>query len=147
MQTILLSAAIIIGAPAKKDAPKAEPGIVGVWIPQTTTLLGKESKSRDSDDTRYEFTADGKQIVRGAAADSKGTAHEYKVDTTANPATIDISIRTPGGRVNKLIGIYKIEGDTLTVVTRTDDVRPKKFEANDGVRQMMMTFKREKKED
>lgn len=147
METIVLSLAIIIGAPAKKEPPKEEKGIVGVWIPQTTTLNGKEGKPFDKGETRHEFTADGKQILRRVGSESKGTTHEYKVDATANPATIDITLSTPSGRISKLVGIYKIEGDTLTIVTRTDDVRPTKFEANDGARQMMTTFKREKKKD
>src|SRR6476659_8621880 len=116
MNAILLGAALALGDPALKDPPKKDLGIVGEWALESTMLGGKAGKVASA--LRYEFTADGQWIIRREGTEVKSAPRQYKVDAKANPATIDVAAPTPGGGgvlPPGMLGIYKIDGDTLTI--------------------------------
>jgi len=146
--TLLIGLALSVGAPAAKEAPKKEtPSIVGEWLGEKAVGGGKEKPVPEGGIT-FVFTADGMLKVR-EGANQKPDAVTYKLDTKKSPNEIDIMAPKEKG---KILGIYKIDGDTLTICISGKDVkddkdgeRPAKFESPEGAQIMLMTFKRVKK--
>jgi uncharacterized protein (TIGR03067 family) len=147
MNAVLLGLALTLGAPATKDAPKKDPPtIVGEWVGEKAITGGKEKPVPDGG-ISFNFTDDGKLVVkegtRGDAASYK--TGSYKIDAKKNPAEIDI-IPPPDKKEPTIQGIFKIEGDTLTICIGHDTARPTKFESAEGAKTMLMILKRAKKE-
>lgn len=148
MNPILLGLAITLGAPALKEPPKKDAGIVGEWVLESSSFGGKADKI--AGDNRYEFTADGKWLIRLNRAEVKALPRQFKVDAKANPATIDVTFLKPdGGALQQpaILGIYKIEGDTLTICYAPGSERPTSFEPAGGARAAVIVLKRAKKKE
>jgi uncharacterized protein (TIGR03067 family) len=144
---LLLSVALGVSAPKLKHLPKTDTGIVGQWVLESSTFGGKAAKI--ANDLRYEFTADGQWIIRREGAEVKALPRTFKVDAKANPATIDVTYQKPdGGPAQQpgMLGIYKIEGDTLTICYAPGSAdRPTTFDPADGARVAVLVLKRAKK--
>jgi uncharacterized protein (TIGR03067 family) len=110
--TLLVGLALIAGAPAKKDAPAKEPPtLVGDWAGESGIHGGKPENPPPG--TTLTFTADGKVLFK-EGGDGKPEEGSYKADAKKDPAEIDIT--PPDGPKGEILrGIYKIEGDTLTL--------------------------------
>ena len=92
--------------------------------------------------------ADGTLKVK-EGTNEKPDGATYKLDTKKTPFTIDVE--APGEK-GSMLGIFKIDGDTLTICIAGDDAaggknaeRPTKFESPEGSRTILVTFKRAKK--
>jgi uncharacterized protein (TIGR03067 family) len=68
----------------------------------------------------------------------------FTIDAKKSPATLDFAADGTVGKGLTIAGIYKVEGDTLTVCLAIGDTRPEKFESPAGARLMLMTLKRAK---
>ncbi|MSR54003.1 MAG: TIGR03067 domain-containing protein [Gemmataceae bacterium] len=140
--TLLIGLALSVGAPAGKEAPKKEaPSIVGEWHGEKAVGGGKE-RPVPSGGIVFTFSADGMFKVKEGANEKPDTA-KYKIDAKKSPAEIDME----AGAKGSILGIFKIDGDTLTICITggKDGERPTKFESLEGSRTMLMTFKRAKK--
>jgi uncharacterized protein (TIGR03067 family) len=140
---LLVGLALVVGAPAKKDAPaKDPPTIVGEWVGESGMRGGKPDNPPAG--TTITFTADGKVLMKegGAAKPEEAT---YKADPKKSPAELDI---VPAGteKAPTMLAIYKIEGDTLTICLTLGGERPKEFASPPGSEAMLVTCKRAKKE-
>jgi uncharacterized protein (TIGR03067 family) len=145
--TLILGVAIGVSAPAIKDPPKKDAGVVGEWVPESMTLGGKKMTTPVG--VRYELTADGQWIsLVEAMRVGMPASRYYRLDAKADPPTIDIITPSPpeGARSDPTLGIYKVEGDTMTVCYSLGKDRPTKFESPEGSRAMLMVLKRVKKE-
>ena len=82
-----------------------------------------------------------KVVEGGKERDEHGT---YKLDAKKKPAEIDI---TPPKEDGTHLGIFKIDGDTLTICMSDKGAseRPTKFESPEGSKVMLLTLKRAKK--
>lgn len=144
-QTVLIGLAVTLGAPATKDpAKKDPPSIVGEWNGEKAISGGKEKPAPEGGIV-FIFAADGKLSVQeGNRGKPEGAT--YKIDPKKDPAEIDF-IPPPDKKEPNVQGIYKIEGDTLTICISggPDAVRPTKFESPEGARTMLMILKRAKK--
>ena len=137
MNTFILGLAIIVAAPAPKEAKKPEPTLLGEWTLESAVFMGMAMPAPKGRST-ITFTPDGKCIAiegDGAKPDTTTFTHDAK----KSPAEIDLI----EGNNLRMAGIYKIEGETLTICISIMGDRPAKFAANDKF--MMMTLKRVKK--
>jgi uncharacterized protein (TIGR03067 family) len=135
MPPLLLALALAAGAPNLKDRPGPEPSPVGRWATTDIRINGSDARP-GNEDLAYEFTADGRWLsFWGGKERSRGET--YATDPRARPATIDL----PTGQGWPMRGIYKVEGDTLTLVVRVcNDSRPASFDTKGGgVIKMVLT--------
>jgi uncharacterized protein (TIGR03067 family) len=145
--TLLLGLASAIGAPGLKDRPNAA-ALVGDWVCEAGTVNGvPDPEPSTLTDT---FTAEGKWIaVRRKAFDKLN--RRYTVNPKADPPTVDFTIdrvgARPGAGPERPLGIFRLEGDTLTVCMAMDgEPRPSEFAAPAGSHLTLFVFKRVKKE-
>lgn len=142
--SLLLGVAIVVGAPAPKETPKADPAkIEGEWVVVKYTRGGKDDEEREKGQTFV--IADGKiAVLRGT---QRREEVEYKLDPKADPPKIDL-IPPAKEKEGTIPGIYKLEGDTLTLCFPKGgkEDRPTKFESPAGSRIVVITMKRAKKE-
>jgi uncharacterized protein (TIGR03067 family) len=98
---------------------------------------------------RVTFRADG--IVTAKEGDQPTKEeHTYTIDTKKDPAEIDLVPRNQGNNNQapgmSATGIFKIDGDTLTICFAVGGTRPKAFASPAGEMTILMSFKRAKKD-
>jgi uncharacterized protein (TIGR03067 family) len=141
--SVLVGLALVVAAPATKETPaKDPPTLVGEWAGATGLRGGKPDNPPPG--TTLTFTADGKLLMK-EGGDSKAEEGTYSADPKKAPAELDI---TPGGteKAPTIRGIYKVEGDTLTICLAIGGERPTEFASPPGSENMLVTLKRAKKE-
>ena len=139
---VLFGVVLAVAAPGDKEAPKKEaPTLVGDWDGEKAVRGGKERPVPEGGIT-ITFTKDGKLLFKEGAKDT--TEGSYKVDAKKDPAEIDL---TPPKEEGTLVGIYKLDGDTLTICLseKGSTDRPTRFESPEGTNVMLITLKRIKK--
>lgn len=140
MWKVLMVAAVglLIAAEGKKGKKEANP-LVGTWTMVSAETGGEKEADDKFKDATMTFTAGGKATLKLPDQDMEFT---YEVDAAKKPAHITL---TTGGRTFR--GIYKIEGNKLTVcVGEPDsDTRPTKFATEAGTMMRLAILKREKK--
>ena len=142
--TLLLGAALALGAPALKDPPKKPHNIVGEWVVESAMTAGK-ARPQAGDPLKYVFTADGKWIVYRGERKLTGDQRGYVTDAKKDPPTIDLTIDVADQETRKTLGIFKVEGDTLTLcIGRINGDRPKNYEATPEAPATLYVFKRVK---
>jgi uncharacterized protein (TIGR03067 family) len=140
MTPALLALTFVLRAPGLKEKkPEASP--VGEWVAERRTFGGNE-RPLAGDPPRRTFA-----VYRG---DRKvpTEANRYAVDPAKEPAAIDLlpGDTDPPGRT--VVGIYKVEGDTLTLcLAHGPDPRPSAFESSEARPTTLYVFKRAKKKD
>lgn len=145
MQAMLLVLAMALSAPALKE--KANSGdIVGEWTLESSSLGGKAVPVAMPDNLTYQFTADGKWIIKSADGKASASARDFTLNPKADPPTIDVPVPKAGVLATRtMLGIWKVDGDTLTICfTAGDGERPKNFAPADGARTIVMVLKRVK---
>jgi uncharacterized protein (TIGR03067 family) len=145
MMPAVLALAVTLAAPAAKEAPKKDPpSLVGEWAAETAVIGGKLDNPPPG--TTWTFTADGKSVLQvGGGQAAAGSDAKYTTDAKKDPAQVDVS-EGPKGKSMK--GIYKVEGDTLTLCLVQDgDDRPTAFESPAGSKAILITLKKVKKKD
>jgi len=144
MQTsFAVGLALVLAAPGTKDAPKKDPpSLVGEWVGETGIRGGKPHNPPPG--TTITFTKDGKMTMKEGPGDKvmEGT---YTADPKKDTPEIDI-VLVPAMRESTIVGIYRIEGDTLTMCFSMGGDRPRAFESPAGTQVMLVTCKRAKKD-
>jgi uncharacterized protein (TIGR03067 family) len=139
---ILVTVPGVTAAPRPKDAARPVVPLVGVWAPESYRFMGEEVGGSNREFT-FEFTAAGK--LRSAMVGRPPTEElTYSTDPTAKPAAIGWA--TTAGDV---VGIYKVEKDTLTLCFcgKNGRRRPTEFASPVGEPVSLITFKRVEKRD
>jgi uncharacterized protein (TIGR03067 family) len=145
MNTLLVVLGFAVGAPALKDK-ESPPSIVGEWDVESISTNGNPAGIRNM--LRYTFTSDGKWLIHrgGQELPLAGGTRSFNQDGKANPPSVDLLTTANAGGGTQFNGIFKIDGDTLTICgTRSKAAeRPKTFEPGAGI--TIYVLKRIKKE-
>jgi uncharacterized protein (TIGR03067 family) len=123
---------------AKDKADKDK--LKGIWKAISSVDDGHDEK----DPEQYQLTFNGDAfIVRKAGQDFfKGT---FKLDASASPKTIDLSITEGAHAGGRMRGIYAWDGDTLKWCTSTPQGadRPAEFASEPGSGRLLVVLKKE----
>jgi uncharacterized protein (TIGR03067 family) len=140
-RTLALIAGVVSVSLSSADDADPKP-LAGTWAIHAATLGGRDHLDDYAgmvlkvDGTKYEV---GFGMVK-----DEGT---FTVGSTKDDKTIDLKTK-PGGlfKGRTMPGIYKIDGDKLTICVNTETQdRPTKYEAPAQTQIMLLTFVREKK--
>jgi uncharacterized protein (TIGR03067 family) len=139
---LLLALVLGVAAPAPKDAPKApaaESPLLGEWVVESHVASGKLLRPIGKPE-RVKITKDRWIVVKDGESDANLT-----LDPTKDPPHIDVWVPVQGDEMDaNARGIYKLEGDTLTVSYRLGGERATKFESQPKSGVYLMTLKRVK---
>jgi uncharacterized protein (TIGR03067 family) len=130
---------------AKAGLDKAElKKLQGKWYVTRMEHGGKATPAKQLTELLLEVS-DGKMTTREGAAVKEEDA-VVALDPRAKPAAIDLKV-TSGPDAGKVVkGIYKLEGDALTVcVAEPGKERPAAFAAKEGTGLTLMAFRKAKK--
>jgi uncharacterized protein (TIGR03067 family) len=150
MKTLLLLMAVglALGAdvPNEDEAAKALQQLQGIWTLECVEVNGMKIDAQTMKNAGQEITLivmDDKFTLKLKRGDVEGT---LKLDSTKKPRAYDAKGTDPEGNSHETIGVYKIEGNTLTVCyVAAGKVRPTEFKAGAGSEAVIQVFKRSKK--
>jgi uncharacterized protein (TIGR03067 family) len=138
LTAILASILLAVAVPASSHSQTGK--LAGSW-----TAVSAERDGKPADELkghRLTFRGDNFVIDRDNRIIYRGT---FKSDHGKKPATIDFR-NTEGEAAGKTwLGIYRLEGDDLTIVDNapdTDKPRPAKFTTTPGSGHVLLAFKR-----
>lgn len=139
-----LALVFLIVSQASTESPEVKKELAnhqGVW---TTVSFHRDGKDAP-DEIAHSITrtVDGDHVVwkRDGKSFSGST---IVLDPAASPRTIDILADGGPARDRRVLGIYKLEGDRLTICTADpDQPRPTDFKAEKDSKHTLMVFKRE----
>src|SRR5262249_16339103 len=132
---------ILVGARqalADKEPQKDEEKILGTWSIVSIEEGGKKGPEEAIKDTTVTFTADGKMIAKRGEQEQEFT---FRLDPTQKIKEFN-GTNAQGKTIN---GIYKLDGDMLTVCFDRAGGRPTEFASPEGTKIVLEVLKREKK--
>ena len=139
MTPIMLALSLTLAAPAPKELPKKEsPSIVGTWLPETMVIAGAPEKVEAG--MSFTLTSEGKCLVKEGQGDSDEMS--YFIDPKKDPGHFDL--RESGMQGELMKGIYKLDGDMLTICMAMKGERPVAFESPAQSQTVLITLKRKK---
>jgi len=131
--------ALILAAPAAKSGPRPPPAadhpLVGEWVVESHVASGKPLP-RFGKVERVTITRDRWKVTKESETESY-----LSLDPAKDPPQIDVWVSDQEGEV-RCRGIYKIDGDTLTVCHTLGPDRPTKFESLPKSGVYLLTLKR-----
>lgn len=138
--SLLITAALVLGAPGPKEAPKETPKLEGDWIVESF----EGPKEGPPGAITFRFTEGKISIMEGKR--EKPEEALYTADLKKKPATIDI--RPDRGQKDKVVlGIIEVTGDTMKLCfTKEGSERPKEFKGDPANGVMFINLKRIKAE-
>ena len=135
---VLVVLALAVGAPGPKPAAKdpVPPSLVGEWTVESWVLDGQPEPCAGRTLTFVKAGA----FVAQENGEHQG-AGSYKCDPKTDPAEVDMA---EDGMEGPYKGIWKVDGDTLTLCVRGDPkgARPTAFAAPPGSECILVTLKR-----
>jgi uncharacterized protein (TIGR03067 family) len=139
---VLIGLALTVAAPGPKKVPKpavADNPLLGEWVVESHIASGKPIPIRDKPE-RVMIDKDFWKVGNELKTESN-----LSLDPTKDPPQIDIWVPTQGEET-RARGIYKSDGETLTICYALGAERPTKFESLPKSRNWLITLKRVKKD-
>jgi uncharacterized protein (TIGR03067 family) len=137
--TVLLAAprgAVDVTAQDKKK-------LQGTWTVAAHTANGKALPAKALAGWRLTVAGDKMTTRDGSELLDEATC---RLDASVKPRAVDLRLTAGPDKGKLVLGIYKLEGDTLTVcVAEPDRPRPTEFASRAGSGHMLFVFKRVKK--
>jgi RNA polymerase sigma factor (sigma-70 family) len=123
----------------KEKDQKDEEAILGAWTVESAEEGGQKAPEGAFKLAKLTFAAEGKiTVIQPDGTETKGT---YKLDPTKKPKEFSYTNHN-----NQTVpGIYKLEGDTLTVCFSRGGDAPTEFVSKEGTTIVLQVHKREKK--
>jgi uncharacterized protein (TIGR03067 family) len=121
----------LAGGCKKKDSTSGGSSLEGTYLITGMALFGEnmpdeELKKQSEKERTVTFTAD--KIVFTSFMGGNEKTETYKTDMSKSPAHIDIVGKKSNGMENNQYGVFKLDGDTLTIhVSDSPEDRPKDF--------------------
>ncbi len=124
---------------AKKDDADA---IKGKWAAVSIKQGGLPAP--DELVKSFKLSFDGKNYTNSAGDQSEEGG--YTLDSSRSPKTIDFDVKTGNDKGKKQLGIYKLDGDKLTIAFSPPGSpdRPKSFEPDANSPEAVIVLEREK---
>ena len=141
MNSVVLLTALAVAAPGLKEKPPPPTAPTGEWELQSRTINARTTKPAPGQ--TYTFTPDGRWLQHQDGREMlSAVERRIDFDLKAQPPTIDLYGKGTSA-TSRFLGIYKIEGDTLTICGRRGE-RATTFESPTGSEQELLVFKRVK---
>jgi uncharacterized protein (TIGR03067 family) len=146
LAALLVAPVAAMAAPALKARPAPPDAVQGEWVAERTVLGGKDV-TRAVGPFKYTFGADGEWLYHSHNSPAGPARHTYTTAPAADPkagGTIDLQADPAGPAQRTLHGLYRVEGDTLTLCYPNEPTapRPTGFDSPDGSDIFLVTFKR-----
>jgi uncharacterized protein (TIGR03067 family) len=145
MRTIVLTLILSVLAAAPKEDASAKDlaRMQGDWACDSFVRDGMKLPDDDAQALFRTVKGNGYTVYLFDKAIGKGT---LKIDATKSPRTIDFAPAGAAGKGGPVLGIYKLEGNTLTLCyAGAGTARPKAFAAKEGSGHTLTVWLREKK--
>jgi uncharacterized protein (TIGR03067 family) len=145
--SVMLSLGLLAAAPGAKDDKDKDDlkKFDGTWVFTAWDHAGEALPAEARDTAKWTIKG-GKYTFEFAGMTEEGT---IKLDPSKKPATIDIAITEGQDKGKDQVGIYKIEGETITVCLAAPGAkdRPTEFRSTEENGFILATIKRGKKDD
>jgi uncharacterized protein (TIGR03067 family) len=135
---LLMTVGLLIAADAPQTAAEKEKkGLQGMWIMISREIAGKKTEGEKLGESQWTFEGD---TIKVRFQGKEAPEMSYDLDPGKNPKVIDM---TSSQTKMKGIGIYKLDGDTLTVAVSPAE-RPKEWVSMEDSKVAVLVFKRAK---
>ena len=137
----LLVVGLLMGADQPSDAAKKDlEKLQGEWKIEKAQRGGEAAPAELLGKLSLTIKGDSMTVSEGSARDEKAT---ISLDPGKSPAAIDIKPARPGRET--VLGIYKLNGDSLTLCWSKEGARPTEFASKPKSDQVLFVLKRAKK--
>ena len=140
----LAAAALALTAGCSKKESNVSVPPDGTYI-----IVGAEQNGKAAPPETFDAKSEADRTIRIAGdkmlpKEGSDDPLTVKWDSSKNPGQITATATKPGGKTETMYGIYKFEGDTLTICMTEgkEEDRPKEFKTAPGSKTMMMTLKK-----
>jgi uncharacterized protein (TIGR03067 family) len=132
MMVCALASPFLVGADGEKTRTALK-GVSGTWVVVGSEARGKKI-TNDELPWQWTFTADGKAVLTDRKKGDE-SHYTYTIDPSRQPRTIDLTYQGPSPALKntRQLGIYKVEGNKLTICLSppgaAEKDRPREFAA------------------